>query len=719
MSSSRRVGWSEFIVVLLGFTVVTMIVTLPLWQHPTRRLPSDLIDTLLNTWIIGWDADRLRHGLAGWWDAPILFPYRHTLAFSENLLGIAVFVAPVYWISENAVLTYNVAFTLSFALAGASMYLLATTVTGSRRCGVIGGAFYAFCPFRFVQVSHIQLIATGWLPIALYALHRYFDTPRRRWLIVFAIACGVQVLSNTYMAYFMALPIAVIVVDGLWRTSVARWRTVAELAATGALVLLVLAPFGWQYYQARADYGQVRRLVEMDMGAADVRSYVIGNKMIGMWRWLRADAPVEGERELFPGLTALVLAAIAIGSAVRRDDRRRWVIAYGVMAIAAAVLSMGPHPRAWGHLLMAHGPYEWLLRAVPGMDGMRVPARFAIVFFLGLSVLAAVGARLACDRLPAPLRTPATIVCVALILAESWVVPLPFNTYTARGRPADRGVAQWLRARPAGAVLHEPVKTSNYQELSYQYATLVHGHPIVNGISGYDTPLQMLFRDHASLLYDNDRPSDVVRMLRSLGVRYVVVNGDDYNGAQIANHEDRAMLQLLRESGQVVEERRFLETFAFELAPPIVPAPAEPMVPIDPRELSLSVSSAPDRAASLVDGDRETRWFADQNGANWVTVELSRPCNVARLDIGLAGRTLTDYPRELQIDATDDRGVTRTVYHATPYPEFILGFVKDPDYPRISIALPPNRSTKVTIRETATVIGRWWSVHELNVWRRP
>src|SRR5919198_2683807 len=83
-------------IVAAASALAAMIMTLPLWQHPTRRLPSDLVDTLLNTWIIGWDADRLRHGLQGVWQAPIFHPYDNTLAFSENLLGIAVLVAPVY-----------------------------------------------------------------------------------------------------------------------------------------------------------------------------------------------------------------------------------------------------------------------------------------------------------------------------------------------------------------------------------------------------------------------------------------------------------------------------------------------------------------------------------------------------------------------------------------------------------------------------------------------
>jgi hypothetical protein len=275
-----------------------------------------------------------------------------------------------------------------------------------------------------------------------------------------------------------------------------------------------------------------------------------------------------------------------------------------------------------------------------------------------------------------------------------------------------------LRDRPPGGVLHEPVRTWNYQELSYQFATLEHRHPIVNGISGYDTPLQMLFRDHDSVLYDTTHAADVVRMLRAIGIRYVVVNVGDYSSAQIANGEDREMLRLLRGSGQIVEEQRVLDAVAFELAPPIPPPAPEPLVRVDRRDLAVRVSNGSDRAALVLDGDAETRWFADQNGENWIEVRFRQRCDVARVEMWLAERSITDYPRELQIDSADERGATRTLYRATPYPEFLIGFLRDPSYPRLEIALPPNESTTLTIRETGTAPGRWWSVHELHVWRR-
>jgi hypothetical protein len=710
-------GPRQLALVTAAFTMATIVMTWPLWQHPTHRLPSDLVDTLLNTWILGWDADRMLHGFRGLWDAPIYFPYHNTLAFSENLLGLAVFVAPITWVTGNPVLAYTVGFTASFVLAGVGMYALLATLSGSAICACVGAVYYAFCPFRFLQISHVQVVDTGWLPLALLALHRYFADDDRRWLAAFAAATAIQVLCNAYVAYFMLLPFGAVAIDGLRRDR-ARVRHVVELAAATVVVAIALWPVAAHYVRVRADYGQVRRRDEMRLGSADVQSYVSGNPNIGIWRWLRAGVHTEEERDLFPGFVVLVLAAASARWLTRAANHaRRWVLVYGAVTLAAVVLSFGPELYAWGRLVTTHMPYDWLLRVVPGMDGMRVTARFALVVSLGLSVLAGFGASAIAARLRATWRVTLATMVVMLMCAESWVVPMTVYSYSGRGRPEDRAVADWLVTRPAGAVLHLPVMTYNFQELNYQYATLFHQHPIVNGMTGYASPLQMLFREPWSPLYDAERPAAVVRMLRALGVRYVVVHAGDYNMTQLDRGEHHAAVALMEASGQVVAEDRFLDTRAFELSAPTTPPAVEDPSPIESNRLRVTVSDTSDRASFLVDGDPDTRWFATQ-GASWFALTVDRPTDIARVDLTLADRSVADYPRELAIDATGPDGIRRTLLRVTPYAEFILGFVRNPHYPRIELPLTANRTSILTVRAIGDAHGRWWSVHEVQLWAR-
>ena len=108
-------------------------------------------------------------------------------------------------------------------------------------------------------------------------------------------------------------------------------------------------------------------------------------------------------------------------------------------------------------------------------------------------------------RLRPSMRRVAVAVAAVAILSEGWVVPLTTLPYPARGRLEDRAVADWLRTRPPGAVLHLPTRGNDFQEMSYQYATLFQGHPIVNGYSGYDSPLQALLRNASGPMFDFER----------------------------------------------------------------------------------------------------------------------------------------------------------------------------------------------------------------------
>ena len=171
------------------------------------------------------------------------FPLRDTLALSEHLLGITVFAAPVVWLTGNAVLAQNLALFASYVLAGAGMYLLARSLWGRKDAAFIAAVAFAFAPHRVMHVPHLQVLMSGWMPVSLWGLHRYFATGSRRSLAVFAGAFAVLGLSNGYFLYFFSIPAALIVACELAsarpggsgpRRFRVPWREAAGLAAAAA-----------------------------------------------------------------------------------------------------------------------------------------------------------------------------------------------------------------------------------------------------------------------------------------------------------------------------------------------------------------------------------------------------------------------------------------------------------------------------------------------------
>ncbi len=174
-----------------------------------------------------------------------------------------------------------------------------------------------------------------------------------------------------------------------------------------------------------------------------------------------------------------------------------WVVAgrptpvvriYSLVAVSAFLLTLGPEPDV-GIGRWPTGPYDWLL-ALPGVGGLRVPARFAIVVYLGFSVLAGAGAAWLLSR-TAPRLALAAVVCLTLAtLVEG--LPVVRLSSTASQLSLASDTYQWLRRQPRGPMLELPVGQT-HESVRYLAATLVHGNRIVNGYSGHGSALEDVF----------------------------------------------------------------------------------------------------------------------------------------------------------------------------------------------------------------------------------
>ncbi|HTL02686.1 MAG TPA: hypothetical protein VL243_10675, partial [Vicinamibacterales bacterium] len=351
------------------YLLIALAFTWPLVLGLASDIPWDLGDSLLNCWILGWDADHLArffsgdlHAMRGFWNANIFYPEPLTLAYSEHLFAQAVQILPVYALTHNLILCYNLLFLSTFVLSGLGMFLFVREVTGSARAGFTAGLLYAFAPLRVPQFAHLQVISSQWMPFALYGLRRYFDgkgsgnlfqrSPRKRFperfprpLFFAALALVAQNLSCGYFLMFFA-PCAVVYVlfeiasRRLW-TDLRMW---AELGATTIVVALATLPFLMPYLELRRLGFPPRSYSEVSSYAADVYSYWTSPAESRLWgRLIRAFPKAEGD--LFPSLTALALAAIGTVAGVRAAWARSSgpaamipalnIFVYFVMAICA------------------------------------------------------------------------------------------------------------------------------------------------------------------------------------------------------------------------------------------------------------------------------------------------------------------------------------------------------------------------------------------------
>ena len=696
---------------LAVFAAAAVAATWPLVTRPAHAIAGGPGDPMLTAAILAWDADRFAHGLRGFWDAPWLFPHRHALAYAEHLLGLALFTAPVQWITGNPILTYNLAYIGSYVLAGFGMFLLARALWGRADAAILAGLAFELTPYRFAQTSHLQMLINGWMPIALLALHRYFTTGSRRWLAAFTAAFAVLGLSNGYYLFFFLVPVAVVGAVEITRPAppIPRRRMALEIAAAGLVIGAVVAPIALVYRQLQRDHGFSRTIDELPGLSARLADYF--RVAAGSWTWGGLLGIGIGERELFHGFVVLAFAAIGAGTIVRRGQTRM-VATYLLIAGLTAWLAMGP---GWGR------PYGVLFRLLPGFSGLRVPARLSAVLIVALAVLAGAGFAWLMARLPARMAAAAALLIAATIVIEGQHGVGLIDTPDPKDRSWDSVAYEWLRASPPGGVLE--LNITQLDDLKpftpvYQLRAIGHGHPIVNGYAGWKSTLQELLGSYASPLREPGHGAEVLRGLRAIGVRYILLHERTFASAAEA---ERMVSEIRAAADQIAEEHAWPGTWAWRLTgisspPPLVD---EDLAPLDPATFVVHASGHEQRLPLLFDGDIDTRWISGdpQDGGEWIEIRFPRPVDVGRIRLDTAPRSVMDYPRRLTLDSLDEARTPRTLFDEGVTDRLITSLAEDELHGPVVIDLPRNRT--VTLRLGQRGRGAtWWSIHELYLWEK-
>src|SRR5439155_1755831 len=104
--------------------LVAIYATWPLAAHAGSQVAGNLGDPLEIAWRFAWGAHSVVHQPLHLFDANMFSPERGTLALSENHLGVSLPLAPIFWVTHNAVLVLNLEILLVLAAAGFGVYLL-------------------------------------------------------------------------------------------------------------------------------------------------------------------------------------------------------------------------------------------------------------------------------------------------------------------------------------------------------------------------------------------------------------------------------------------------------------------------------------------------------------------------------------------------------------------------------------------------------------------
>ncbi|HEX8173329.1 MAG TPA: hypothetical protein VF824_22535 [Thermoanaerobaculia bacterium] len=591
------------------FVAMAVAFTWPLALHMNGAV-ADLGDPLLVSWILDWDCYAFIHAPLHLYDAPIFHGGIKPLAYSENMIGIALVMLPFHLFGASPVTLHSLAVILGLAFSAYGASVLARVVTRNLAASLVGGIFFGFSSFMLSHLQHAHILWSGWLPLTLAALLLYWRKATAKRAALLGGAFLMNALCNVYWFLFalaaVALTIALLHVAAPRRERAFWLRLLGALALACAVMVPVLLP----YQRVSREYGMRRTSGEARRASATWTDWLVPSSRSLIYGKIPDPNLRRAERELFPGLFILFLASYAWLTRPRTREREQTpsrsrpaldlAIAVGliltyfttvqeritlgrfsfagadvpaVLTLVLLMIRFAPQLRArirnsrftpeelsaalwivigviaslgWNAFLQ-----PFLFRIFPPFRATRTPARWAVIACVGLAVWGAMGAAALLAR-----RTHRRRAMAALLILLATVDVLPRIRWTYFD-PAPAPVYRWLQETRPGVVLELPMIREG-AAFQYVLANAYHRVPIINGTSGWETPLHELLRKKEEALQYDD---EFYRAIAEQGCTIVIVHE-----ARLDADQRRALPPLLSKLKLV---RRFGRDAVYVLARPI------------------------------------------------------------------------------------------------------------------------------------------------------
>ncbi|MBW8875497.1 MAG: hypothetical protein JF614_11090 [Acidobacteria bacterium] len=508
------------------YTILALISLRPIWQVGGDHLTNSLSDPLFLLWVLKWGVHQIRLGLPDVWNANIFYPTRGALALSDHLLGPAAQLVLFLEVVPNAIAGYNFLLFTSFVASALATCWVMRRGGLSWAAAVLAGWMFAFSPFRFSQIAHLQLLIAQWIPLTLWFWDRLLAERTVRNAALFLVFYLLNLTGGAYLAYMIHFPLLALLASRALaeRRALITARSLRVLVPVALVAGAAVATLFLPYLRVSQSLGLARTESEVRQLGATPASYFSPAPQnvyfgAGTRDWLRsvlgADRArlfLRRENSLFAGFLPTILFVAGVVAVWRRRREGRtdpWERGLAISGLICFALSFP--------LI-----YEPLMRVIPGLSGMRVPSRFYVFVSFVLVWFAARGADDLLRRVPGPRARAALATIFALIIAVE-LTPRPLRWVPLPREEEIPEAYRWIAREPSVKALVELPIHRNPDENEYVYNSTVHWKPIANGYSGYLPPSHEALVDRIHFLPEQDG----LDLLRQDWITHLVVHASN------------------------------------------------------------------------------------------------------------------------------------------------------------------------------------------------
>ncbi len=476
-------------VVIGTYVILTILLLYSFPFNFVNQMPGDGGDGYQFLWDLWW----VKHSVTELGNNPyvtnyVFYPNGQTLYF-HSLVPLAGIITIPFQDGFGLFFSYNLVVILGYALGGFGAFLLAKYFTKNVYASYLAGIIFTFSPYHLGHtLGHLNLISIWGIPFYILFLFKLRETNNLK----YALYASVFLLISTFLGSFyytfilFTFTIFFLLYDILLKRKIDFNRKfIYGLALIPVIFLLVsgmvTVPMFLESLSGKHAYAEKSLEDQINHSASLINfllpgpdNYFFGEHVKNVEYSFNVILG-GAENRAYIGYTIIGLLAFSIYK-YRNKMRKQvlWLLLTGTFII----LSLGPMIKIMGNVGVPLPGF--LIRYLPGGTIFQAPARFAVITYLGLGLLAAFGVKYILENVKILQKHKVLPVVLIVVLSSLILVEYNMSPYPSRYDPYVPQFYYQLREMDdTFAVLDLP---AHYHIVGwYMYCSTVSEKPLVDG----------------------------------------------------------------------------------------------------------------------------------------------------------------------------------------------------------------------------------------------
>jgi hypothetical protein len=484
----------------------------------SAKIPFEFGDFRLNNYFLehSWQWIHNPQYIGKLYSPSFFFPFKNTLAFSDNLFGSA----PIYWVMRLFV-SSDIAFVAWIILVSCLNFAAMTFVLRQEKVhpllAALGGFIFAFPMMRVWQLCRAQLFPQFCTPIALWLTWHFLKAPDIRKFCGILFLVYWQILCGIYLGWFLVLALMVLALvvimanqkkrSSLWLFLCSSWGYLsAVIILWGSAVYVFLKPYiemkgliGGTSYEFIAQ----SLLPKLSSWIFAPPTNIVWSNLLGHFL---SDLPTFYEHCIFIGLVGILAIVAAITSILQKPtgievktldiNQRQMVKTFLLTGLILILISLDYSKDL--------SFWRIIYKVIPGASAIRIVSRIALIVLPCFIIAGFIGLNNWMRRLDRQknLQVALLILITTFGMLEQRIGASPLSildydrsrvqAYAAQ-MDLNKLIQQYCQVAYISPINSDmPRKTPlieiPYSHLDAMWAGVAANRPVINGYSGFSPP---------------------------------------------------------------------------------------------------------------------------------------------------------------------------------------------------------------------------------------